>query len=71
MVEHRPVTAVTEFDRREEDGVEVDIVFPHELIETNMLGIEPPFPPFWCVVCGNAGVAYRCVELHYDKSVLW
>ena len=63
MVERCPWSAITNLDRGEEDSMEVHIVFAHELVESDVLVIEPPLLPLRCVVCGNARVPYTCLEL--------
>jgi hypothetical protein len=43
--------------------VEVHIVFAHELIEMNVLGIKPPLLPLGREICGYAEVAYGGIVL--------
>ena len=43
--------------------LEVDIILSHELVQFDVLLIEPPLFPVWSQVCGNAGIAKRRVKL--------
>ena len=45
VVELRPVAAVADLDRGEVDGVEVRVVFAHELVKLYVGGVEPPLFP--------------------------
>ena len=66
-MEHGPRATVTQLDRGEVDYVEVDVVLAHELVQTNVLVIEPPLLPLGCVVCCDANIADASFELgpHY------
>jgi hypothetical protein len=63
MIECSPVPSVTDLYRWEEDCVEIHVVFAHELIEMDVLGIQPPLLPLGCEIRSNTRIAYRCVEL--------
>jgi hypothetical protein len=63
MVECRPVPSVTNLHRWEVDCVEIYVVLSHELVEMDVLGIEPPLLPFGCEVRCDAKIAYRGFEL--------
>lgn len=63
MVQHGPVSSVTKFYGREIDSVEIYIILAHELIETDVLGVKPPLLPLGGIVCGNAWISKRSVEL--------
>lgn len=43
--------------------MEIHVVFAHELIEMDVLGIQPPLLPLGCEIRSNTRIAYRCVEL--------
>ena len=45
MVEHGPRATITELNGGEVDNVEVDIVLAHELVQADVLVIEPPLLP--------------------------
>jgi hypothetical protein len=64
MVQHGPGSTICKLDRREVDTVEVRVVLAHELIELDLFWVEPPFFPFFCVVCCYTRVAYRCIILN-------
>ena len=68
VVEHGPITTVADLDRGEVDGVEVDVVLAHELIQANVLLVEPPLLPLWSVVGCDTWVPYACIELGRNKS---
>ena len=57
MIQGCPFSAVTNLDRREENGMEIDIVLAHELIQADILVVEPPLLPLRCVVRGDTGIA--------------
>ena len=59
----RPIAPVSKLNTREIDAMEVDIVFPHELIKFDILRIEPPFLPSLCVVGCYTRVSNRSVKL--------
>ena len=63
VVEHGPITTVADLDRGEVDGVEVDVVLAHELIQVNVLLVEPPLLPLLSVVRGDTDVADTCFKL--------
>jgi len=70
MIERSPVPSVTELYRGEIDCVEIHIVFAHELIEMDILGIKPPLPPLGCEIRCNTNVAYRCFELEKIRQYI-
>ena len=43
--------------------MEIHVVFPHELIEADVLRIKPPLLPLGREIRGNTEVAYRRFEL--------
>lgn len=63
MVKHGPGSAVTDFNSREENRVEVNVVFAHELVKTNILGVEPPLLPLWCIASSYTRVSNGSVKL--------
>ena len=63
MIERSPIPSVTDLYRWKENCVEIHVVFAHELIEMDVLGIQPPLLPLGCEIRGNTKVTYRCVEL--------
>jgi len=64
MVERCPLPSITNLYRWEIDRVEVHIILSHELVELNILGVEPPLPPLRCEIRSDADIAYACFELH-------
>ncbi len=50
--------------------MEIRVVFAHELIEMDVLGIKPPLLPLGCEIRGNTRVAYRCVELEAIRQYI-
>ena len=63
MVQRRPWAAVAKLNGGEVDGMEIHVVLAHELVELDVVLIEPPSLPLWCVVCCDTRVADGCVEL--------
>ena len=63
MVEGCPVPSITNLNRWEIDCVEVHVVLSHELVETNVLRVEPPLPPLSCEICGDANITYAGLKL--------
>ena len=63
MVQHSPRTAVSELNRGEVDDVEVDVVLAHELVELDVLGVEPPLFPFRSICRRDTRVSDRSVVL--------
>ena len=43
--------------------MEIHIVLPHELIEVNVLGVEPPLFPLRGEIRGYAKITYRGIKL--------
>jgi hypothetical protein len=68
VVEHSPVPSIADLHRWEVDCVKIHIVLAHELIELNVLGIEPPLLPLGGEICGNAEIAYRGIELQVIRQ---
>ena len=66
----RPVAAVTAKDRWPVDGMEINVVFSHELVETDVIGVQPPLLPFRCIGGGYTRVSDTGVEdfLFYQRS---
>lgn len=62
-MQHRPIASVPYLNRGEENCVEIDIVFPHELVKLHILRVEPPLLPFARVVCRDAWVSNRSIKL--------
>ena len=44
-MEHGPWATITELNGGEVDDVEVDVVLAHELVQADVLVVEPPFLP--------------------------
>ena len=63
MMQLRPVSAIANLHRRPVNCVKVDIVLAHELIEIDILGVEPPLLPFRRIVRSDTGVTNRSIEL--------
>ena len=70
MIERSPVPSVTDLYRWEVDCVEIHVIFAHELIEMDVLGIQPPLLPLGCEIRGNTKVAYRCVKLEAIRQYI-
>jgi hypothetical protein len=43
--------------------VEIHVVFAHELIEMDILGITPPPLPLRCEIRRDTKIPYRCFKL--------
>ena len=63
MVQGRPFSAVTNLDRREENGMEIDIVLAHELEQSDIGVIKPPSFPLLSVVGGDTDISDTVLEL--------
>lgn len=63
-----PRPAVTNLDGGEEDGVEVHIVLAHELVQADVLVIEPPLFPLRCIVGCYTDVPNARLELQRTWS---
>ena len=70
MMERSPVPSITDLHRWEVDRVKIHIVLSHELIEVNVLRIEPPLFPLGREICGNADVAYWGIKLKGISNTL-
>ena len=62
-MERSPVPSVCNLHRWKIDCVEIHVVFAHELIKIDVLGIKPPSLPLRCEIRGYANVAYRGFKL--------
>ncbi len=67
MMECCPVSSITNLYRWEEDRVKVHVVLSHELVEMNVLGVEPPLLPLGCEIRGDANVTYAGFKLDTIK----
>ena len=65
VVEHGPITTVADLDRWEVDSVEVDVVLAHELIQVDVLVVEPPPLPFGGVISRDTRITDACVKLRW------
>ena len=65
VVEHGPITTVADLDRGEVDGVEVDVVLAHELVQSNVVVIEPPLFPILGIVGSDTNVTYTRLKLDF------
>ena len=63
MMECCPVPPITDLNRWEINCVEVHVVFSHELVEVNVLGVEPPLFPLGCEIRGDANITYAGFKL--------
>ena len=63
VVQACPVPPVASKHRRPVDGVEIHVVFPHELVKADVVGVQPPFFPFGRIAGSDAWVSYAGVEL--------
>ena len=63
MMKHSPRTAIAKLDRREEDRVEIYVIFTHELEQTDGLVVKPPLLPLRCVVGRDTRVSDGCIKL--------
>lgn len=50
--------------------MEVDIVFPHKLVQSDILRVEPPSSPFRSVVGSDTRVSDRSIKLAYGQEML-
>lgn len=62
-MQFRPVTSITNLYGWPVDRMEIDIVFAHELVETDVLWVEPPLFPLGGVVRSYTGVPDGRIEL--------
>ena len=62
-----PISAVADEDTWPEHSMEINIIFPHELVELNVFLIEPPFLPLCSVACSHTGVTKGSIELRKHK----
>jgi hypothetical protein len=63
MVKGGPVAAITKLNGWPVYRVEEYIVFTHELIQVDVLLVEPPLFPLRCIIGRYAGIANRGVVL--------
>jgi len=63
MVQTGPVSPIATKNRRPVDGMEINVVFTHELVKTDVIGVEPPLFPFRCIACGDTWVSNAGVKL--------
>ena len=63
MVKGSPWATITLLDGREVDGVEVDVVLAHELVEADIVMVKPPLLPIRRVVGSDTGVSYAGFKL--------
>jgi hypothetical protein len=72
MVESCPVPSITNLNRWEIDRVKVHVVLSHELVQVNVLGVEPPLLPLGCEIRGDANITYTGFKLDTVRScVSW
>jgi hypothetical protein len=62
-MQHGPRPSIGKQDGREEHGVEIDVILSHELVELNVLRIEPPLFPIFRVASRNRRIADRSIKL--------
>jgi len=43
--------------------MEINVVFTHELVKPNVVWVQPPLLPFWCIAGGDARVSDAGVKL--------
>ena len=65
----RPIPAITPKDRGPVDGVEINIVFTHELVEADVFRVHPPLFPFRRIAGGDAWVSNTSVELVHGDVI--
>lgn len=63
MVELRPLAAITDLNGWPINSVEVNVILAHELVEMNILGVEPPLLPILGIVGGDTGVSNWGIKL--------
>ena len=63
VVQTCPVPPVASKDRGPVDGVEIHVVFSHELVKADIVGVQPPLSPFGCIAGGDTRVTHTGVEL--------
>lgn len=69
MVEHSPIATVSDLYRGEVDHVEVDVILAHELVQADVLLVEPPLLPLASVGRRDTWVSYASVELRQTISM--
>lgn len=60
----RPWTPVADENAGPQYSVEVNVVLAHELVELDIVVVEPPFAPARIERCRDAGISERSVELN-------
>jgi hypothetical protein len=63
MMQFSPVPPITNLDGRPINGVEIDVIFTHELVKLDVLGVEPPLLPLRGVAGGDTRISDRRIEL--------
>ncbi len=63
VVNHGPITAIAQFDRRKVYCVEIDVILTHELVKLHVARVKPPLFPIRGIICRYAGVSNWCVKL--------
>lgn len=63
MVECCPGTTIADLCRRKVDRVEVNIVLAHELVEMDILLVEPPLFPLRRIIGSDTRIPDASVEL--------
>lgn len=69
MMQLRPVTAISYLDWRPINGVKVNVILAHELIEFDILRVEPPMFPLGCKIRSYTWVSNRSVELMSIRDI--
>lgn len=67
-MQSRPFPSIADLNRGEVDGMEVDIVLAHELIEIDIFRVEPPLFPLRCIIGSDADIANAGFELSNNQS---
>jgi hypothetical protein len=63
MMQSGPISTVTQLNRWEVDCMEVHVIFPHELEQTDVLRVQPPLFPLRRVVGCDAQIADWSIKL--------
>ena len=67
MVEHGPIAPISELDRREENCMKVDVIFPHKLGKSDVFRIEPPSLPLVRVVGRDTWISNWSIKLKHMR----
>lgn len=64
-MQRRPTSAIPDLYRRKEYCVEINVVLAHELVQPNVVVIEPPLFPILGIVGSDTNVTYARLKLGF------